>query len=63
MRTLHQSQLLPGDQDPAALQTLERLTELRTQLQEAHGTYPANPLAQVRAEWEEDIERVGRGKP
>ncbi len=61
MGTLHQAQLLPKDEISTALRAMERLTELRTQLQGAHGIYQANPLAEVRAEWEEDVERVARG--
>ena len=34
----------------------------RTQLLEARGTYPADSLADVRGEWEEDFERIARGE-
>jgi hypothetical protein len=46
----------------AALQALERLTEIRAGLREEHGIYQGDPLAEVRAEWEENVERVWRGK-
>jgi predicted DNA-binding protein len=43
-----------------ALQAVERLTQIRAELQEEHGIYQGDPLAEVRAEWEEDVERVWR---
>ena len=46
----------------AALQAIERLTEIREGLREEHGMYQGDPLAEVRAEWEEDVERVWRGE-
>jgi predicted DNA-binding ribbon-helix-helix protein len=45
----------------ASLQAIERLTQIRTRLQEEHGMYPGEPLAEVRAEWEEDVERTWQG--
>ena len=45
-----------------ALQAIERLTQIRARLQEEHGIYQGDPLAEVRAEWEEDVERVWRGE-
>jgi hypothetical protein len=47
----------------AALQAMERLTEIRTKLREERGIYQADLLSEVRAEWEEDVERIGRGEP
>ena len=49
-------------QQLAALQAIERLTQIREKLQEAHGMFPGDPLAEVRAEWEGDIERIWRGE-
>jgi predicted DNA-binding protein len=46
----------------AALEAIERLTEIREGLREEHGIYQGDPLAEVRAEWEEDVERVWRGE-
>jgi hypothetical protein len=46
----------------ASLQAIERLTQIRAGLQEAHGIYQGDPLAEVRAEWGEDIERIWRGE-
>lgn len=46
-----------------ALQAVEGLTQMRERLLEEHGTYEVAPLAEVRAEWDEDIERVWRGEP
>jgi hypothetical protein len=48
-------------QQLGALQALERLTQIRSRLQEEHGTYDGDPLAEVRAEWDEDIERSWQG--
>ena len=45
-----------------ALQAIERLTQIREMLREEHGIYLSNPLAEVRAEWEEDVERVWRAE-
>lgn len=45
-----------------ALQAIERLTQIRARLREEHGIYQVDPLAEVRAEWEEDVERVWRGE-
>jgi hypothetical protein len=44
-----------------ALQAIERLTQIRARLQEEHGIYQGDPLAEVRAEWEEDVERTWQG--
>jgi hypothetical protein len=44
-----------------ALQAIERLTQIRARLREEHGIYQGDPLAEVRAEWEQDVERVWRG--
>ena len=46
----------------AALQAIERLTEIREGLREEHGMYQGDPLAEVRSDWEEDVERVWRGE-
>jgi hypothetical protein len=46
----------------AALQAIGRLTQIRAELQEAHGTFPGDPLAEIRAEWEGDVERIWRGE-
>jgi len=48
-------------QQLTALQAIERLTQVRARLQEEHGMYQGDPLAEVRAEWEEDIERTWQG--
>ena len=44
-----------------ALQAIERLTQIRARLQEEHGMYQGDPLAEVRAAWEEEIERTWQG--
>ena len=48
-------------QQLAALQAIERLNWIRARLHEEHGMYPGDPLAEVRAEWEEEVERVWQG--
>jgi len=48
-------------QQLTALQAIERLAQIRARLQEEHGMYQDNPLAEVRAEWEEDVERTWQG--
>lgn len=48
-------------QQLTALQAIERLTQIRARLQEEHGMYQGDPLAEVRAEWDEGIERTWEG--
>lgn len=48
-------------QQLTALQAIERLTQIRARLQEEHGLYQSNPLADVRAEWEKEVERMWLG--
>jgi predicted DNA-binding protein len=48
-------------QQLTALQAIERLSQIRARLQEEHGLYQGDPLAEVRAEWEEDVERTWQG--
>jgi Arc/MetJ-type ribon-helix-helix transcriptional regulator len=45
-----------------ALQAIERLTQIREGLQAEHGIFQGDPLAEVRAEWEGDVERIWRGE-
>ncbi len=45
-----------------ALQAIEELTQMRTRLREQHGMYHGDPLAEVRAEWEENVEQLWRGE-
>ena len=47
----------------AAVQAIEGLTQIRAGLREEHGIYQADPVADVRAEWEEEVERVWREEP
>jgi predicted DNA-binding protein len=48
-------------QQLAALEAIERLTQIRARLQEERGLYQGDPLAEVRAEWEKDVERTWQG--
>ena len=44
-----------------ALQAIEELAQIRARLQEERGIYKGDPLAEVRAEWDKDAERISRG--
>jgi predicted DNA-binding protein len=46
-----------------ALQAVEKLTRIREGVQERYGACPRDLVAEVRAEREEEMERVGQGKP
>jgi Arc/MetJ-type ribon-helix-helix transcriptional regulator len=46
----------------SALQAIEELSQIRGRLQEQRGVYHGDPLAEVRAEWEEDVEQIWRGE-
>ena len=43
-----------------ALHAIERLTQIRAKVQKEHGMLRGDPLAEARAEWDEDIERIWR---
>ena len=49
-------------QAATALQAIERLTQIRTAVREEHGIYQGDLLAEVRREWEQDVERAWRGE-
>jgi predicted DNA-binding ribbon-helix-helix protein len=49
-------------QNLSALQALERLSQIRTRLQEERGILHGEPLAEVRAEWAADVDRIWRGE-
>ncbi len=56
---------LEGRSDEArqkALEALERLTRLREEIRARYGVYYGDLVAEVRAEREEDMERVWRGQ-
>lgn len=46
----------------AALRAVEELNELRSRLRERHGLYQGDPVAEVRAEWEQSVEQLWRGE-
>lgn len=46
-----------------ALQAVERLTRIRESVQARYGTCPRDLVAEVRAEREEELERVRQGEP
>ena len=57
----HLSQRAREAQILTALQAVERLSQIQARLREERGIYQGDPLAEVRAEWEEDVDRVWRG--
>ena len=57
----HLAERRQQDQQLTALQAIERLTQIRARLREEHGLYQSDPLAEVRAEWEKDVERMWQG--
>jgi len=57
----HLAERRQQNQQLTALQAIERLTQIRARLQEEHGMYQGDLLAEVRAEWEEDVERTWQG--
>jgi len=48
-------------QQLTTLEAIERLIQIRARLQEEYGMYRGDLLAEVRAEWEEDVERTWQG--
>lgn len=48
-------------QQLTAVQAIERLAQIRERLQEEYGMYQGDLLTEVRAEWEEDVERAWQG--
>jgi metal-responsive CopG/Arc/MetJ family transcriptional regulator len=56
-----------GERDQKArkqreMQAIEELTHIRGRLQEKHGVYQGDLLAEARAEREEEMERIWRGE-
>jgi hypothetical protein len=65
MRDIVRQYLEEQEQDAQRQQellALEKLARIRAQIREQHGVYPGDFLAEVRAEREDDIERVLRGE-
>jgi Arc/MetJ-type ribon-helix-helix transcriptional regulator len=52
-----------AEQRARELQALEKLTELRLRIQEAHGIYSGDLIEEARAGRGEDQDRVWRGEP
>lgn len=44
-------------------EALERLEQMRQEIYQKHGMYEGDPVAEVRAEREKQIDRVMRGEP
>ena len=57
----HLAEKRQQDQQATALQAIERLTQIRTRLEEERGMVQTDPLAGMRAEWEKDVERTWQG--
>ena len=57
----HLAERRQQNQQLTALQAIERLTQIRSSIQDEHGMYQGDLLAEVRAEWEEDVERTWQG--
>ena len=51
---------LQGARLQRQMQAIEALTQIRRQVQKQHGVYQGDLLAEVRAEREQDVERVWR---
>lgn len=49
-------------QSVAALRAIERLTQIRAAIREEQGVYQGDLQAEIRAEWEQDFDRVWRGE-
>lgn len=58
----HLAERAEAAQTTAALQAIERLSQIRAAVREEHGVYQGDLLAEVREEWEQDVERVWRGE-
>ena len=52
-----------SERNVRAVQAIERLSQIRAGLQKDRGAFTGDPLAEVRAEWEHDVERVWQGDP
>jgi hypothetical protein len=64
MGNMHRAQLLlePEQHEALAEDAIEELSRIRSRVREQHGIYPGQPLAEVRAEWEEKAGEVWRGE-
>ena len=54
----HLAEREQADRQQAEMQAIQELTQIRKQLQEQHGVYKVDLLTEVRAEREQDVERV-----
>ena len=65
VREILRQHLVERDRDARKqreMQAIEELTHIRQRLKEEHGVYQGDLLAEVRAEREEDMERIWRGE-
>jgi hypothetical protein len=54
--------LVASDPPQRELQAIEALRQTRLRLREQHGVYQTDPIGEARAERDQDVERVWRGK-
>jgi len=65
VREIVRQHLVERDRDARKqreMQAIEALAQIRKRLQEEHGVYQGDPLAEVRAEREEEMARIWRGE-
>ncbi|NEN88137.1 MAG: hypothetical protein F6K48_04070 [Okeania sp. SIO3H1] len=63
LETLKQrSDIISGEGDRQSQKTLERLNSLRAEIQQTHGIYSGDLLAEVRTEREEQMEKIITGE-
>ena len=65
VREIVRQHLVKRDQEARKqreMQAIEELTHIRQRLKEEHGVYQGDLLAEVRAEREEEMERIRRGE-
>lgn len=65
VREIVRQHLVERDQEARKqreMQAIEGLTQIRERLKEEHGVYQGDLLAEVRAEREEEMERIWRGE-
>lgn len=65
VREIVRQHLVARDQEARKqreMRAIEELTQIRQRLKEEHGVYQGDLLAEVRAEREEEMERIWRGE-
>jgi plasmid stability protein len=65
VREILRQHLLERDREAQklnALRAIEELAQIRERLREEHGVYQTDPLAEVRAERDQEMDRILRGE-